>query len=595
MPSFLRLSQGTLRVSSLVERRRVEMQFLTGAVALGLGFWGWSREMPAADWSGHINNAFRTLQLITLQFPTNFDGKIPWQLQIARLLVPLVAVLASFHVIVGAVTRPLRLALLPRTKGHIIVYGDSKLTESALATLAARDRQIVVVAPSITVARRAHLEGIGLTVVEADPRLATTMRELNLKSAAAFFITGADDLDNLNLAMMTLKAIAGRAAEDPPLALGVMIDREDLANEFDHALDGIARQHLIRYHRLSPDREGVRLELARHAPVFTKADKDLASHVLIVGLSGRFEQVLAQVMVAIQDCATARPLLSFLLNEAEARRLAEWRQARPDLDLVVQCEEIAVGAGRLPLESALIEWRSRCGAPHLVVIMTDDTDAISTALYLRRPENPAGTARAPILVRQGREDRLLSALHDTKTNDRDLTRMVAFGGLIRAESIERVLDRKGDAAAVTLHSRYLASAELSGMGSEAAIKAWDELPENLRNANREAIAHAPVLFAALDLTLAKVGEGQIPHALTPPELEILASIEHRHWMASRIDHGWRYGATRDDARLRHPSLRSYAELSAGEKQKDKNTVNVLVEVLAAQGLALLRNRDSISA
>ncbi|OYW60757.1 MAG: hypothetical protein B7Z40_19580 [Bosea sp. 12-68-7] len=210
MPALLALSRTTARVSSVVTRSRGELQFAAGLVALGLGFWGWSIERPAADWAGHINNLFRTLQLITLNFPTNFDGHIPWQLQLARLMVPLVAILASFNVLMGTVTRPLRLALLPRTRGHVVVCGDTKLTEAALLKLAERGREIVIVAPTISTARRDMLESQGLTTVEADARRDGALRHLSLRSAAAFFVTGPDDLDNLNLAMSALVSADNR-------------------------------------------------------------------------------------------------------------------------------------------------------------------------------------------------------------------------------------------------------------------------------------------------------------------------------------------------------------------------------------------------
>lgn len=589
MPALIALSKLSAQMASRVTRHRGEMQLVAGAIALGLGFWGWSIEEPAANWSGHANNLFSTLQLVTLNFPKKFDGEITWQLQIARLMVPLVAVLASFHVLVGAVTRPLRLALLPRAQEHIVVFGDTKLTEAALLTLAQRGRQIVVVAPKVTDLRREMLESFGLTAIESDLRQAGALKQLNLRTAAAVFVTGPDDLDNLNIAMLALASVENRPDGQPPLVLAVMIDREDLAIELDEALDGIARHQRLRYHRLCPDREGVRLELARFAPIFTKRDRNAPSHVMVAGLAGRFEQVLSELIVATQDHPSERPILSLVLTAPELKLFEAWRAARPELDLVVRFELLEAETARLPRADALSEWVARCGSPHLVVVMCEDADAIATSLALRRPMNPAGTGNVPLLVRQGREDHVLETLQRTQGQARDLSRMVAFGGLIRADSIERALSRKGDERAIALHERYLAAAQAGGVSTPAALKSWDELSENLREANRSAAEHAPILFAAIGLELVEAAPGIPPRQISADELETLAMVEHRHWMASRIDHGWRYGQVRNDDRQLHPSLLPYEQLTESDKIKDRDTVRVLIEIATAQS-EILRER-----
>ena len=68
-------------------------------IALTFGLWGLAIKEPEADW---FNIVFRTFQLITLQFPTNLQHNIPWQLQIARLMVPLTAFFWGCNLIVGA-------------------------------------------------------------------------------------------------------------------------------------------------------------------------------------------------------------------------------------------------------------------------------------------------------------------------------------------------------------------------------------------------------------------------------------------------------------------------------------------------------------
>ncbi|MCW2317530.1 hypothetical protein M2322_003089 [Rhodoblastus acidophilus] len=579
------LTRLALKFSTLVGENRALLQFVLGALALALGFWGWSIKEPVHDWSGWLNNFFRTLQLITLHFPTEFNGDIPWPLQVARLLVPLIAVSATFHILLGGVTRPLRLALLPHMRDHVVLIGEAQLAQAALIRLAEGERQTVALAQAFDAARRDTLEGLGLTVLEADPKQPATFKALNLQQAGALFVAGADDLENINLALLAVRALDKRPSDQPPLALAVKIDREDLACELAAALDGIARRHGVRYHRLCPDRDGLRIELARFAPVFTKPDRAVASHVLILGLQGRWEQAFGQILVASQDHPARRPNITLALSAGERAAFETWRAARPDLPLIadVRCLDFPSPddeAGKIV---------AACGAPHLAVVLLDGADAIAAALALRRSSAFAAAA-TPVLVRQSREDFLLSALRDTETSDRNHKNLVAFSGPVRFESVARVLDRAGDESAMALHAHYLEGGARLRPGSTAALAAWDDLPENLREANRASADHMAILFASEGLTLADAAglERVVNDSLA---LDRLARVEHRRWMADRIERGWRFGETRDNARLIHPSLKPYETLSDTEQEKDRRTVRVLAKLAAEPPLAGRSNRN----
>jgi len=68
----------------------------------------------------------------------------------------------------------------------------------------------------------------------------------------------------------------------------------------------------------------------------------------------------------------------------------------------------------------------------------------------------------------------------------------------------------------------------------------------------------------------------------------MATMEHERWCDERWASGWVYDAARDDARKRHPDLRSWEELSASDQDKDREIVRELPEVLARYGLAVVR-------
>ena len=580
------LTMRSARLGLLVGRWWKPIQIATAAVAVALGLWGWAINKPPANLSGWLDNIFRTAQLVTLQFPPNLDANIPWQLQIARLLLPLVAVFATINVLVGAITRPIRLALMPYAKEHVVVCGAAQLTEAAVNALASRGQRIVTVAPAFDRAGCEALDALGINFIEADPFQSVTFRELNISEASALFLTHQDDLANLDLAMLALAVAEKRPAELPPLVLGVMIQRHDLANELDAALDRLARKHNIRYHRLCPDREALRAELRRFAPVFLKTNPTARSKLLVVGLCSDWQPIIMQLIISSQDHPTKSPLISLVLDEAEAADFAMWRSTKPDLDLVTSLEVLPRGPGLLPTGNLACDGRVMCDAPQLVVVLRADADGVATALALRSPGNPFGLNGQPILVRRSKEDRLLARLGETEVRNRDFRGLIAFGGLIRPEAIERVLDRRGDEIAIALHQSYLHAANTLGVDSTAALAAWEDLPENLRDANRAVAEHAPILFASAGLRLVPKREG-VNYEFAAEKLETLTRVEHRFWMADRIDRGWRSGPVRDDDRLIHPNITPFERLSAQDREKDGNTVRALHTALEHTGFRVV--------
>ncbi len=53
--------------------------------------------------------------------------------------------------------------------------------------------------------------------------------------------------------------------------------------------------------------------------------------------------------------------------------------------------------------------------------------------------------------------------------------------------------------------------------------------------------------------------------------ELISKNTHEVWSAGRIKDGWTYGPVRDDAKMHHPCLVPYEELSETEKDFDRNT------------------------
>src|SRR5437588_654112 len=111
---------------------------------------------------------------------------------------------------------------------------------------------------------------------------------------------------------------------------------------------------------------------------------------------------------------------------------------------------------------------------------------------------------------------------------------------------------------------------------------------------RQETRHAPIVVTGPKRQAA--GWALVPAPLTgsdgagfaDADIEQLARMEHDRWMRDKIRDGWRYGPKRDDAARIHPLLVPWEELPESERDKDRNPMRELPQMLARVGLEVQR-------
>jgi hypothetical protein len=142
---------------------------------------------------------------------------------------------------------------------------------------------------------------------------------------------------------------------------------------------------------------------------------------------------------------------------------------------------------------------------------------------------------------------------------------------------ERTIDR----LAQRIHKNYLAAFAPGG-------RSWDELSEDMRDANRAQARDISAKLAAIGATV-EVGAESVPFVFSPSELDRLAEVEHRRWVEQRILAGWSYAPVRNDATKQHPMIVSWDLLPEYERAKDRDAVRNIPAVLAGAGLRIIRS------
>jgi class 3 adenylate cyclase/tetratricopeptide (TPR) repeat protein len=117
-----------------------------------------------------------------------------------------------------------------------------------------------------------------------------------------------------------------------------------------------------------------------------------------------------------------------------------------------------------------------------------------------------------------------------------------------------------------------------------AIRPWEDLPDDLKEANRAQVADIPNKLRYLGYELAP-SHGLLPSQIRmiDAQVEELSIIEHDRWMNNRIEQGWTFGPQRDNLRKLHPLIVPWEELSEPEKEKDRDTVRNMPKLIEKAG------------
>ena len=557
--------------------------YVAGVVAFGLGLWGW-HEQASIFSSPHAfaNAVFRTMQLITLQFPQEFDEKAPWQLQIARLVVPIIAVLLSYNAVIARFRQPAELARLRRRRGHVLVVGDGEQAQLLARAFRAHKRTVAIVAPGVDDAARAALAGIGAVVSAADLRQPKAATELGLKGAQAAVIATGEDARNLNLALAMLSLVE-EAGRDEPLEILVHLEEAPLGELAGRVFDGLGGGSQAHLRPFSMVELSLQHRLSALLPPLAVSRRPL--NVLMLGCGANGATALRVALPLIQTAAGARPRLTILAQEFDLDPYHAFANLRPELGLLVEInlETPAV----LDLE-ALLSAAERLPPPDLVIVTAEnDQTALTSALWLRDGRVTDRWNSPPILVRQALDDRFLGALGSSDIRGFDASRIIAYGADAAAEVVARALNVNEEKIAQATHEHYLALMG-AGQASTPATQPWEILAENYREANRAPAAHLDIKLAAIDCLRTAQKDGWRATELTEDETLQLAELEHQRWCGQRIAVGWRYGATRDDRLRLHPDLVAWADLPGSARLKDVNAIKALPDLLSKAKQIIVR-------
>ena len=231
----------------------------------------------------------------------------------------------------------------------------------------------------------------------------------------------------------------------------------------------------------------------------------------------------------------------------------------------------------------------------VVIALDQNVLGLSLALSLDKHVRQ----EVPIRVRLPEQSNLTDVLgKDSRRGS--LREITAFGSIREACAYENITGKKLDNMAIAVHEAYQKHQKESHLArpDDPSMREWNKLDDELRDSNRQQADHIPVKLRALNCALAPCDSsddgGHVE--FTKDEIELLAKMEHRRWMAERFLAGWRQGPKDFDERS-SPYLVSWEKLETGYpkiQEIDRNFVRGLPNLVQAGGMKIYRKAHGTS-
>jgi hypothetical protein len=343
--------------------------------------------------------------------------------------------------------------------------------------------------------------------------------------------------------------------------------------------------------------EGVRLDGPGIPP-----DGPQQVHVVVLGF-GRMARSLALRAVKLGHFANDHPLRLTVIDRAAVVQEGHFHFRHPALKAARFCrlDFIQAEAESWETRQRVAEWAAEPNTIlHLFVCLDSDTRTIEVGLRLQPLLEQAAHATLNLRLRRGdsashtgRISQIppgppppfnLSLLPDEPTGKVEVR---VFGMVEDACSEESFRAAWNEPVAQAIHESHLrmTKTRTGRSATDTSLREWQALYEPLRDSNRQQADHIPIKLRALGLELARRSDPRPPvEQLKDQEVDQLAPLEHRRWLAERQLGQWRYGVSGDRANRVSEHLVDWKDLDPSIQEYDRKAVAEIPQVLRDSGL-----------
>jgi len=565
---------------------------LIWVIALTLGYIGFKNHALAAGRYGTgFDYFYRTLQLIVLQ-SGDVAGIVPWQLDAARFLLPVLAGYTAIHAFVAIFRYQWQLLRTFFFRNHLVICGLGERGMRLAEEFLEHGYQVAVIEEDGDNPMLEQIRRLGAVVLIGDATDLNVLGKARIHRAKYLITVCADDGTNAEIALKACDRV--RSYHDRVLTAFVHIFDLDLCNLLSGwSLTAAAEIDSFRLELFNVPARGARLMLKEHSPFDDEneaSQKQPCLTVIGLGKMGRSLVILAAQKWWMKHADSGRKLKIIAIDRAVNRKIELLRMQYPGLDRACKIDARQIDTDDPDFESGsfLFNTQGGCDTGIIYICFDNDVHALVSALKMYRKTVSYGV---PIIVRMNR-DAGLATLINSEYSSPDFSYIHTFNFLDKTCSIETVLGGTHEILARVIHENYVNHQKSSGLTVQdnPSMVKWDDLPEDLKESNRYQASRIEEKLKAVGCGIQPLTDWEAAgFAFTPDEIEIMAEIEHKRWCAERFMQGWSFSKSAKDLKKKtSPHLVPWSELSEDVKGQDRNTVKEMAAFLALAGLQICR-------
>ncbi|MDE2444829.1 MAG: hypothetical protein KGO94_01540 [Alphaproteobacteria bacterium] len=531
----------------------------------GIGYYGFSLECPVEKaCSGEtpafavLNNALRTFSLFFSMPEPGGEGIRNWWLMSARWIAPCITLFGLFRLFAGQFDAWWSDRQLRSLSCHHIDIGGGVGAHA--------ENKVAINAPDAVADFHLTDEALGQA----------TLEKANVSRASTITIKAKSDEKSLEYLEAVLKAMHGRKSE---VRVALHLQNATMAAALNRNDAFCNPAEMVEVVALNADQLAAENLLRENALCADAALRGLSCvHLVIVGWSG-FSLALIERFVGISPyLGLGKPRISLCCHHVgQARNAIEHHFPVLLTDQLVDLHFTELPLGQdVPSDKQMLAFEKAHEISALVIGLREFASACVAAMLLRRKCQILSVGFAPVFVVQTAQSNAnhlfaSSLAHDPATQ------------IIAVDDAAHEISARTEILARAFHQAYRLDAKSAHSAAAAAIKPWAKLQQTYKNANRAAATRAISKIQAS-------GYHVLPGAMAPhgdwaalednKTFEALAEMEHAGWMADRLMDGWRFGRTRNNVKLIHPDLVSYAKLPESVKELDRAQIRELKVKLA---------------
>jgi hypothetical protein len=426
----------------------------------------------------------------------------------------------------------------------------------------------------------------GAAIIVGDARRRDSLRVAGVRRASHVIAVCGEDGVNAEIALQASQEAEGRQAR--PLHCVSHVTDPHLCRLLKERDWEAGRSGSFRLEFFNMYNDGAAALLREHPPFDESARETAPPRILVVGF-GRLSQSLVRGIARrwARHRDGAGPLRLTIADEDLGRRWREFLQRIPYVESTCEVDLKELEREVVASSPNMIARELGSSPPDVVFVsLENDSASVSAALAVR---GAFAGARFPIVCVL-EADVGLAELID-RVEHGEFRNLRAFPLAERTCNRELVIQNEIDILARANHEHYRAHRERSDAGrpADASLRPWAELPEELKESNRQFVDHLTEKLNAIGYRIVPLEDWFAESTrLTPDEIEYLARLEHERFVRERNRDGWRLGPKKDITRKTHPDLVPWEELSEEIREYDRNLVRRIPDLLLSVDRTLRR-------